>query len=117
VHAVAVEGAGADLGDVAVEDFISIFGQFDAGLSVAVEQADLDLGGIGGKQCEIGTPAVPVRAQRIRQAFFDRSIRHDCPICLVIKCARQPLRANSVAVRCKVSPLYFRISIRDHAND
>ena len=78
VNAIAVEGAGADARDVAVKHLVGVFGQFDAGLALAVEQADLDLGGIGREQRKIGTLTAPVCAERIGKAFFDRT-GHDCP--------------------------------------
>ena len=74
VDAVAVELAGADVGHIAVEDLVGIFGQrdpLDFLAAVLVEQAELDLGGVGGEDREIGPLAVPGGAARVRQAFFD----------------------------------------------
>jgi hypothetical protein len=55
-----------------VPDFIGVFRQFDAGgfgFAGGIEQADFDLGGIGGKQGEVDAMAVPMGAERMRQAF------------------------------------------------
>ncbi len=77
VDAVAVELAGADIGHIAVEDLVGIFGQrdpLDLLLAVVVEQAELDLGGVGGEDREIGALAVPAaprgwgRPSSIREA-------------------------------------------------
>ncbi len=74
VDAIAVKRAGADVRQIAVKNLVGIFGQFDAAqlaFAFFVEQTDLDLGGVGGKQGEIGALAVPVRALRIGQTLFD----------------------------------------------
>ena len=77
MDAVAIEGAGSDLGQVPVEDLVGVFGQLDprdlldAG---TVEEADLDLGGVGGEEREIGTLAVPARPEREGRAFPDLEI-------------------------------------------
>jgi hypothetical protein len=81
VDAVAIERAGLDAGNVAVENLVGIFRQFEpVGLALAVEQAHLNLGGVGGKQREIGpligTLAAPAGSQRVRQPFFDGEICH-----------------------------------------
>src|SRR5579863_7497038 len=62
VNPIAVELPRRDVVQVAVPDIFAALGQFDAfefAASLAVEQAKLDLLRIGGKQREIGTPAVP----------------------------------------------------------
>ncbi len=77
IDAVAIEGAGADPGDIAVKHLIGIFRQFEAvRLTLAVEQADLHLGGIGRKHGKVGAFAAPMRAQRPGQAFLDHEIGH-----------------------------------------
>lgn len=50
MDAVAVDGAGAGRGQIAVPDFVGIFGEFDPlqfGFAAVVEQAEFDLGGMG----------------------------------------------------------------------
>ncbi len=62
IHAIAVDLAGMSVGQVTVIDLIGVFGQFDAFeflLASGVEQAQLDLGGVGGKQREVHAQAVP----------------------------------------------------------
>ena len=98
VNAIAVEGAGADARNVAVKYLVGVFGKFDAGLALAVEQADLDLGGVGREQRKVGTLAAPVRAERIGKAFFDRT-GHDAPFSCAAKRARHNLAGENVAPR------------------
>ena len=77
VDAVAIKGAGSDLGQVPVEDLIGVFGQLeprDLLVAGAVEEADLDLGGVGGKERKVGALAVPARAEREGRAFPDLEI-------------------------------------------
>src|ERR1700748_1693937 len=77
VDAIAVPGPGTDAGDKSVKDLIGVFGQFEAmRLTVAVEQADFDFAGIGGKDCKIGAVANPLCSQRIGQSFFNGEIAH-----------------------------------------
>ena len=67
VDAVAVELPGPHVGQIAVPDLVGVFGQRDAvGLAPAllVEEAQLDLGGIGGEQREIDAAAIPRRPAR-----------------------------------------------------
>ena len=62
VHAVAVDCTGAGIRQVAVEDLVRVFGQldaFDLGLALVVEQAELDLVGVGGEQREVYPRPVP----------------------------------------------------------
>src|SRR6185312_9236596 len=62
VHAIAVELSRRHVVEIAVPDVLATFGQLDAlefAATLAVEQAQLDLGGVGGKQGKIGPPAVP----------------------------------------------------------
>ncbi len=64
MHSIAVDGAGAHIDQVAVPDLVGVLGQLDAldlGLTVGVEQAQLDLGGIGGEQREVRALPVPER--------------------------------------------------------
>ena len=80
MHAVAVELARPDVGQVAVPDLVGVFGQGDAvGLApaVGVEQAQFDLGGVGGEQGEIDARSVPGRAARMGQAGLDAQLCHD----------------------------------------
>ena len=56
MHAIAVDRAGARVRKVAVPDFVGVLGQadaFDLPLDAGVEQAELDLGRVGGEQGEI----------------------------------------------------------------
>jgi len=67
VHPIAVKLVRPHIGKVAVPDFLRVLGQRDArglGLAFVVEQAKLDLFGVGGKQREVGSRAVPGSAQR-----------------------------------------------------
>ena len=70
VHAVAVELARRDVGQIAVPDIVGALRQRDAlelARALAVEQAELDLRRIGGEQREVGAAAVPGRAERMRR--------------------------------------------------
>src|SRR6516225_2201465 len=62
VNAVAIDLSRRNVVEIAVPDILAALRQLDA-LQLAsaqiVEQAQLDLGGVGGEQGEIGTPAVP----------------------------------------------------------
>ena len=72
VHAVAVDLPGVGVGQVAVPDLVGVFGQFDTlqfTLALGVEQAELHLGGMGGKQREVDPQAVPGGAQGKGVAF------------------------------------------------
>ena len=74
VDAIAIQGARPHLGQVAVEDLVGVFGQLDPRdllVAGAVEEADLDLGGVGGEEREIGALAVPARPAREGRAFLD----------------------------------------------
>src|SRR3954468_19791546 len=74
VDAVAIDGAGTGRGQIAVPDFVGVFWEFDPlqfGLAVVVEQAELDLGGMGRKQREIDAEPVPGGAKRKRLALAD----------------------------------------------
>ncbi|MNW13164.1 hypothetical protein D3C71_2110330 [compost metagenome] len=53
-------------------DLVSVFGQFDALeflFAGGVEQAQLDLGGVGREQGEVDAQAIPVGAEGKGQAF------------------------------------------------
>ena len=72
VHAIAVQRRRTDAGHVAVPDLVGVLGQLDPlQLAVArrVEQADLDLGGVGGEQAEVDPLAVPGGAAGKRRSF------------------------------------------------
>ena len=62
VNAIAIELPGRYVVQVAVPDVFAALGQFDAfefATALAVEQAKLDLLGVGGEQRKVGAPAVP----------------------------------------------------------
>ena len=62
VNAIAIELSGRDVVQIAVPDIFGALGQFDAfefAAALAVEQAELDLLRVGGKQRKVGAPAVP----------------------------------------------------------
>ena len=72
VHAIAVNRAGARLVHVAVPDFVGEFRKFDAlefGGAGVVEQAELDLGGVGAEQGEVDAKTVPGGAKGMGLAF------------------------------------------------
>ncbi len=74
VHSVAIKGARACIGQITVPDLVGEFGQLDAldlFLAFSVEQAEFDLGGMGGEDCKVYARTVPVGAERIRLAFLD----------------------------------------------
>lgn len=80
VDAIAVEGAWLYAVDEAVKHLVGVFRQLEAmGLALAVEQADLDLGGIGGEHREIGAVAAPMGTQRIGQPFLNDVVGHQSP--------------------------------------
>ncbi|MNE67216.1 hypothetical protein D3C80_1628120 [compost metagenome] len=72
MYPVAVDQARMGVGQVTMEDFIGVFGQLDAfefDLAAGIEEAQLDLGGVGGKQREVDPQAIPGRPQGEGQAF------------------------------------------------
>lgn len=74
MDAVAVDGAGAGGGQIAVPDFVGIFGKLDAlelGFTGVVEQAELNLGGVGRKEREVDAEPIPGGAERKRPALGD----------------------------------------------
>ena len=74
VDPIAVDHSRMGVGQIAVPDLIGVFGQFDAFqflLALAVEQAQLDLGGMRGKQRKVDAQPVPGCAQREGLAFSD----------------------------------------------
>ncbi len=74
MDAIAIESARSDIGKVAVEDLVGVFRQLDPRdllVAGAVEKADLDLGGVGGEEREIGALAVPARPAREGRALPD----------------------------------------------
>ena len=80
VHAVAVALARPRVGQVAVPDLVRHLRKLDALglLVVVVEQAKLDLGGVGREDRKVGAPAVPGGTQGIGPARPDASelVRH-----------------------------------------
>ena len=75
VNAVAVELAGADLGQKDVPDLVGLLGHADADLLVggvgAVKEAEIDAGGVLGIEGEVDAVAAPRGAQGIRLAEPD----------------------------------------------
>jgi hypothetical protein len=68
VHAIAIDRARSRIGQVAVPDLVGVLGQrdpLDLRLAVGVEQAELDLGGMGREQGEVDAKSVPRRAEGI----------------------------------------------------
>src|SRR5438128_1600630 len=74
VHAVAVELAGRYVGQVAVPDVVAAIRQREA-LELApplgIEQAQIDLLGIGREQGKVGSPPIPCCTQGMRLALLD----------------------------------------------
>ena len=72
VHAVAVDRARPCIGQVTVPDLVGVLRQGDA-LDLApaalLEQAELDLGGVGREQGKVDAQTVPGGAERIGEAF------------------------------------------------
>src|SRR5215469_1488645 len=71
VYPVTVQGSRADVGDIAMPDFVAVFGKFDAlnlSLSFFIEQTKLYFARIGGKEREVHPCTVPGRAPRERLA-------------------------------------------------
>ncbi|MNS67555.1 hypothetical protein D3C72_1008100 [compost metagenome] len=74
VDAIAVDQPRMGVGQVAVVDLVGVLGQFDAfefHLAGVVEQAQFNLGGVGGKQSEVDSQSIPGGTQRKGQAFAD----------------------------------------------
>ena len=74
VHAIAVDGAGPKVFDVAVPDFVGEFRKvnaFDFDAPGIVEQAQLDPGGVGREQAEVDAAAVARGALRLRTPCAD----------------------------------------------
>ena len=74
VDAVAIHQARVRIGQVAMVDLVRVFGQLDAFelmLAGGVEQAQLDLGGIGRKQGEVDAQPIPGGAEGKGLAFAD----------------------------------------------
>ncbi len=74
VHAVTINRVRADIGEIAVPNLIGIFGEFDAIellSSGLIKDADLDFGGVRGKDREVGALAVPGSAARVGQPFLN----------------------------------------------
>ena len=84
MDAVAVELARADVRQVAVPDLVSVLGQHDPlelALAAVVEQAQLDLLGVGAEQREVHAAAVEGGAQRVGGARPDRARRAIWSMC------------------------------------
>ncbi|MNM86533.1 hypothetical protein D3C81_986890 [compost metagenome] len=74
VYPVAVDLPGVGVGQVAVEDLIGVFRQldtFELDLAAGIEQAQLDLGGVGREQREVDPQPIPGSPQGEGQAFAD----------------------------------------------
>ena len=74
MNAVGIDRARTTGRQVAVPDFVSIFRQLnplELGFTVLVEQAELDLGGMGREEREVDAEPVPGGAERKRLAFGD----------------------------------------------
>ncbi len=74
MSAVGVDRAGTSGRQIAVPDFVCIFRQLDPlelGLTLLVEQAELDLGGVGREEREVDAEPVPGGAKRKRFALGD----------------------------------------------
>ena len=74
VHAVAVHQPRVRVGQVAVVDLVGVFGQLYALeflLASGVEQAQLDLGGVGREQGKVDPKAIPGGAEGEGHAFAD----------------------------------------------
>ncbi|MNN57835.1 hypothetical protein D3C81_1728440 [compost metagenome] len=72
MHTVAVDQPGVRVGQVAVVDLVGVFGQLDALdflFATGVEQAQLDLGGVGREQGEVDPKPVPGSAEGEGHAF------------------------------------------------
>src|ERR1700704_3624261 len=71
IGAITVDQAGARIGQIAVPDLVGVFRHLEA-LDLApprrVEQAELELGGVSGKDGEVDAESVPGGAQRIWRA-------------------------------------------------
>ncbi|MNO64513.1 hypothetical protein D3C76_552410 [compost metagenome] len=64
MHSIAIQRSRPGVGKVAMPDLVGEFRQGDAldfFLAIGVEQAQFDLRGIGGKNCEVDARAVPRR--------------------------------------------------------
>ena len=78
IYAIAVKLSRRDVRKIDVPDVVSPLRHFDAldlALTLAVEQAQFDLRGIGGKQREIGAAPVPGCAERVGSARRDGAAR------------------------------------------
>ena len=72
VHPIAVDRARPRIGQIAVPDFVGVLRQgdaFDLAPAALLEQAELDLAGVGREQREVDAEPVPYRAEGIGQAF------------------------------------------------
>ena len=68
MDAIAVDGSRPRIRQVAVPDLVGVFGQgypLDLTIAPGVEQAELDLGRVRGKQGEVDAEPVPCRAERV----------------------------------------------------
>ncbi|MCY1352256.1 hypothetical protein D9M69_385450 [compost metagenome] len=80
VHPVTVDLPRVGIGQVAMPDLVGVFGQVDAlqlGFAAGIEQAQLDLGGVGREQREIDPQAVPGGAQRKGMPLADARATDD----------------------------------------
>ena len=80
MDAVAVELAGPDAGEVAVPDLVGVLRQRDAVRLApprAVEEAELDAGGVGREEGEVHPRAVPVGAEGKVRPRLRRAVGHE----------------------------------------
>jgi hypothetical protein len=74
VNAVAVNRTRLEIWNVAVKDFVGVFGQVDAlplFFAFVVEEAELDARRVRGKQSEVDALSIPPRSARKRIALAD----------------------------------------------
>ena len=73
MDAIAVDRSRPRIGQIAVPDLVGVLRQhdpFQLPPPVPIEQAQFDLGGMGGEESEIHTQAIPGSAQRKGKTFL-----------------------------------------------
>ncbi len=99
LDAVAVELAGLQLGEEAVPDVVGAFGEPDAvrlGPPEIVEEAQLDAGGVFGKEREVDAVAAPRRAERVGLALPEMVGLHREPPWSAVVGARRGRRGGLI---------------------